>query len=95
MSSHCSEFIPPRNNRRPKVFWRLQGVLRNVYKRETLGWNEWKSLTCFSPMFPFYTPWKHQKPKITSVISGGIKWEHHEKAWNKVFDNINPGIHYE
>ena len=46
-------------------------------------------------MFPFYTPWKDEKPKITSIISGGIKWEHHEKAWNKVFHNTNQGIHYD
>ena len=41
-------------------------MFSNVYKvckSGTLGWNELKSLTCFFSMFPFYTPWKHQKTK--------------------------------
>ena len=35
-----------------------------------------KQLTHFRPMFPFYTPWKHQKTFGFLVFSGGIKWEH-------------------
>ena len=27
-------------------------------------------------MFPFYTPWKHQKTFDFLVFSGGIRWEH-------------------
>ena len=27
-------------------------------------------------MFPFYTPWNHQKTKGLLVFSDGIKWEH-------------------
>ena len=27
-------------------------------------------------MFPFYTPWKHQKTKGFLLFSGGIKWDH-------------------
>ena len=33
-------------------------------------------LTYFWPMFPFYTPWKHQKILSFLVFSGGIKWDH-------------------
>ena len=33
-------------------------------------------LTYFWPMFPFYTPWKHQKTFGFLVFSWGIKWEH-------------------
>ena len=32
-------------------------------------------LTHFWPVFPFYTPWKHQKTKGFLVFSGGMKWE--------------------
>ena len=35
-----------------------------------------KGSTYFWPIFPFYTPWKHEKTKIFLVFSGGIKWEH-------------------
>ena len=41
----------------------LSSDVHRGYKRGTLGWNELKSLTCFFPMFPFYTPWKHHKTK--------------------------------
>ena len=27
------------------------------------------------PVYPFYTPWKHQQTKRLLVLSGGIKWE--------------------
>ena len=37
-------------------------------------------LTYLWPMFPFYTPWKHQKTKGFLVFSGGIKWEHWPKT---------------
>ena len=30
----------------------------------------------FWPMFPLYTPFKHQKTKDFVVFPGGIKWEH-------------------
>ena len=30
----------------------------------------------FQPMFPFYSPWKHQKTFGFLLFSGGIKWEH-------------------
>ena len=33
-------------------------------------------LTYFWPIFPFYTPWKHQKTVDFLMVSGGIKWEH-------------------
>ena len=33
-------------------------------------------LTYFWPMFPFYTPWKHQKTSGLLVFSGGLKWEY-------------------
>ena len=33
-------------------------------------------LTHFRPMFPFCSPWKHQKTFGLLVFSGGIKWEH-------------------
>ena len=33
-------------------------------------------LTHFWSMFPFYTPWKHQKNKVLLVFSGAIKLEH-------------------
>ena len=36
----------------------------------------WNSLSYFWPMFPFYTPWKHQKTRGFTVFSGSIKWEH-------------------
>ena len=36
-------------------------------------------------MFPLYTPENIKKPKLTLIISGGIKWKHCEKAWNKAF----------
>ena len=32
--------------------------------------------THFWPIFPFYTPWKHQKTKGFLVFSGVLKWEH-------------------
>ena len=32
--------------------------------------------THFWPMFPFYTPWKHQNTKRFLVFSGGINWEY-------------------
>ena len=32
-------------------------------------------LTHFRQIFPFYTPWKHQKTKGYLMFSGGIKWE--------------------
>ena len=35
-----------------------------------------KKLTHFWPIFPFYTPWKHQKTKDFLVFSGGIRWDH-------------------
>ena len=38
----------------------FSGVYRG-YKRGTLCWNEFKSLTCFFSMFPLYTLWKYQK----------------------------------
>ena len=57
------------------------------YKRETLGLNELKRLTCFFPLFPFYTPQKYQKTKGCFENLVGIKWEHCKKAWNKVFRN--------
>ena len=54
-------------------------VLRNIANdviciREIFS--EFRSLTQFRPMFPFYNPWKHQKTKGFLVFSGGIKWEH-------------------
>ena len=64
------------------------------YKRGTQGWIELKSLTCFFSMFPFILPENIRKPKVTCVISGCIKWENREKAWNEVFHNTNQGIHY-
>ena len=33
-------------------------------------------LTHFLPMYPIYTPWKHQKTKGFLVFWGDIKWEH-------------------
>ena len=33
-------------------------------------------LTHFRPVFPFYTPWKHQNAFGFLVFSGGIKWGH-------------------
>ena len=41
-------------------------------------------LTHFWPMFPFYTPWKHQTTKGSLVFSGGIKWEHWPKWIKKI-----------
>ena len=37
---------------------------------------ECSSLTRFWPVFPFYTPWKHQKTKGFLLFSGVTKWEH-------------------
>ena len=33
-------------------------------------------LTHFRPVFPFHTPWKHQKIIRFLKLSGGIKWEY-------------------
>ena len=46
------------------------------------------SLTHFWPMFPFYTPWKHQKTKGFLVFSGGTKWEHWPN-WVKQPSNLH------
>ena len=35
----------------------------------------WVDLNYFWPMFPFHTPWKHQKTKGFLVFSGDTKWE--------------------
>ena len=54
---------------------------RNVaYKgsRHHSPWKKWKhdghiymiTLTHFWPMFLFYTPWRHQKPKVSGVFRG-------------------------
>ena len=40
-------------------------------------------------MFPFILPENIRKPKAPWIISGGIKWEHCEKALIKVFHNTN------
>ena len=44
-------------------------------------------LAHFWPMFPFYTPWKHQKTNDFLIFSDGIKWEDwpiviHEKLFS-------------
>ena len=56
--------------------------LKVNYKKTNLcaEYNAWMSLNYFWPMFPFYTPWKHQKIKGFLVFSGGIKWEH----WSEI-----------
>ena len=36
----------------------------------------WNSLSYFWSMFPFYTPWKHQKTRGFTGFSGSIKLEH-------------------
>ena len=33
------------------------------------------SITHFQPMFPFYTPWKHQKTSGFLMFAGGIEVE--------------------
>ena len=39
-------------------------------------------LSYLCPMFPFYTPWKHQKTRSFKLFSGGVKWEHWpEMGW--------------
>ena len=38
--------------------------------------NVLNGLNHFWPMFPFYTPLKHQKTFGFLMFSGGIKWEH-------------------
>ena len=39
-----------------------------------------ESLTHFSPVLHFYTPWKHQKTKGFQMFSGGIEMWH----WTKM-----------
>ena len=49
-------------------------------------------LTLFWSMFPFYTPWKHQKTITFLMFSGGIKWEHWPETdyspWPKKQQNL-------
>ena len=36
----------------------------------------WSKITHYCPVFPFYTPLKHQKTKGFLMFSGGIKRKH-------------------
>ena len=54
--------------------WRT--FLRTFWGKEL----QFSTLTHFRPMFPFNTPWKHQKTFDFLVFSKGIKWEH----WSEV-----------
>ena len=36
--------------------------------------------THFWPVFPFYTPEKHQKTEVFLVFLGGVKW----KCWSEL-----------
>ena len=67
----------------PSVFWNKYSAeyfTKNIFWKSSLyiDWNLiWSTfLTLFSPMFPFYTPWKQQKANGFLVFSGGIKWKH-------------------
>ena len=59
------------------ILWQTQQNTGKFWDKY-VHWHEMsqKSLTYFLPMFPFYTPWEHQKTKGFLVFSGGIKWEH-------------------
>ena len=47
------------------------------------------SLTHFTPIFNFCTPWKHQKTRDFITFSGCIKMEHlREMAWEIFFQTI-------
>ena len=39
-----------------------------------------KTLTCFMPLIPLYTPWKHLKTRSSLVFSGGMEKEQWPKT---------------
>ena len=43
-------------------------------------------------MFPFYTPWKHQKTFSLLVFSGGMKWEYWPEMVNMIDMITQPAI---
>ena len=76
-------FDIPENTRKPLVFWCFKEAQKGTLRRKrltgicTLPCNFTKlnpihSLTCFMLLFPFYTPWKHQKT-TDLLFSSGIE----------------------
>ena len=61
----------------------LQSILENNISASG-QWGKGHSLNCclahFSPIFHFYTPWKHKKKtKVSWHFCGGIEMEHWAK----------------
>ena len=84
-------FDPPRNIRKPLVFWCFQEDQKGISRRKKLrvmSLNVFQTtLKCFRNMLinPFHAyvsilcPWKQQKIKGFLVFEGRIKWEHWPK----------------
>ena len=60
------------------IWWKLEGqiLFRRFAVVQKYGEGFQTGLTLFYPMFPFHSPWKHQKTEGFLGFSGGVKWEH-------------------
>ena len=60
------------------IWWKLavQILFRRFAVVQKYGEGFQTGLTLFYPMFPFHSPWKHQKTEGFLGFSGGVKWEH-------------------
>ena len=47
-----------------------------------------RKISPFSPMFHFYTPWKHQKTSSFLIFSGGIEVEHWLKMGYQFIETV-------
>ena len=60
------------------IWWKLavQILFRRFAVVQKYGEGFQTGLTLFYPMFPFHSPWKHQKTEGFLGFSGGVKSEH-------------------